>query len=189
MAASFPLRPAGFKNSHIHCHRNAFGREIPPDSKVSFSVLMDPIKVLELQSLTKVANEKNKTEGVEASIPYLAKIVQILDTHSSQRSQNNTASTIQAIEHKAIDARKDYADALFATHRYTECEVQMGLVCKTLERYLKRGDITDDLRRDLQSKLLVCYPRWADCYENLGNSHLASKVRQRTQKFQGQTVT
>lgn len=150
---------------------------------------MDPIKVLELQSLTKVANEKKKTEGVEASIPYLAKIVQILDTHTAQRSQNNTTSIIQATENMAIDARKNYADALFATHRYTECEVQMGIACKTLERYIKRADIADDLRRDLESKLLVCYPRWADCYENLGNSHLASKVRQRTQKLQGQTVT
>ncbi|KAG2180003.1 hypothetical protein INT43_003790 [Umbelopsis isabellina] len=150
---------------------------------------MDPIKVLELQSLTKVANEKKENEGVEASIPYLAKIVHVLDTHTSQLSQNTTTPSIQAIEHMAIYARKDYADALFATHRYTECEVQMGLVCRTLERYIKREDIADDSRRDLQSKLLVCYPRWADCYENLGNSHLASKVRQRTQKFQGQTVT
>ncbi|CAM0139592.1 hypothetical protein VKS41_004589 [Umbelopsis sp. WA50703] len=152
---------------------------------------MDPIKVFELQSLTKAANEKKKTEGIESSIPYLAKIVQVLDTQVSQRhlDKNTITPAIQAVGHMVIDARKDFADALFAAHRYTECEVQMGLICKSLERYITREDITDAIRGDLESKLLACYRRWADCYENLGNSHLASKIRQRMQKFEGQTVT
>lgn len=150
---------------------------------------MEPITIIELQSLTNAANAK-KTEGnLAASIPYLAKIVHILDTQTSKcRATQDIQNTAQSLELMTVDARREFADGLFRTYQYTESEVQMGLVCRSLEKYLRKLDPKESDSLGIESKLLAGYDAWADCYENLGKGFLATKIRERKQKL-NKTVT
>jgi hypothetical protein len=145
---------------------------------------MEPSTFIELQALTNAANSKKQEGNLAASIPYLAKIVHLMDTQiSKQRSAQDKSLTL-TLELMAVDSRTDFANALFQTHQYAECEVQTGLVCKFFERYLKKPDLSESERNGIESKLLVEYDAWADCYENLGNSFLADKIRKRKEKLQ-----
>lgn len=144
---------------------------------------MEPNTVIELQALTNAANAKKREGNLAASIPYLGKIVHLLDTQTSRQRSAQDKSMAQTLELMAAEARIDFANALFQTQQYAESEVQTGLVCKFFERYLKRPDLDQSERNGIQSKLLTEYDAWADCYENLGNSFLADKIRQRKEKL------
>jgi hypothetical protein len=144
---------------------------------------MEPTTIIELQGLTNAANAKKYEGNLAASIPYLGKIVHLLDTQTSRQRSAQDISMAQTLEHMAAEARIDFANALFQTQQYAECEVQTGLVCKFFERYLKKPDLNQSERNGIQSKLLAEYDAWADCYENLGNSFLADKIRKRKEKL------
>ncbi|KAG2179433.1 hypothetical protein INT44_006279 [Umbelopsis vinacea] len=143
---------------------------------------MEPNTLIELQALTNAANGKKREGNLTATIPYLGKIVHLLDTQTSKQRSAQDKSMTQTLELMGAEARIDFANALFQTQQYAECEVQTGLVCKFFERYLKKPDLNQSERIGIQSKLLVQYDAWADCYENLGNSFLADKIRKRKEK-------
>lgn len=166
------------QSPHFHNWLNELSN-LFPDCKP-----MEPLVIIELQSLTNAANKKKEEGNIAASIPYLAKIVHILDTQTPKRNttQNNQKAA-QSLELMTIDARREFADALFKTHQFTESEVQIGLVCKSLEKYLRKLDPSESDILGIESKLLASYDAWADCYENLGNAFLASKIQQRKQKL------
>lgn len=140
----------------------------PPHFLVSKS--MNPASLQELQVLQHVATRLQNQGDVKGSIPYLAKICQIVDNQRPEPEHRDAMDTVRAQAHAQL------AEAYFKTFQFTLCESQWMLA---LDIWEKR--VSDDA--SLRESLLHAYDQLKSCYETLGKTQMAHYMDKRKSKL------
>ncbi|KAI9270527.1 hypothetical protein BDA99DRAFT_534639 [Phascolomyces articulosus] len=110
---------------------------------------INPASLVELQVLSKVATEMQLQDNVKGSIPYLAKICQIVD--------NQQTDSKKAMDQIRAQAHVQLADAYFKSHQFVQCEASLSIAVKLWEKS----------RLDNQQHLASAYDQLKACYETL----------------------
>ncbi|CDH51563.1 predicted protein [Lichtheimia corymbifera JMRC:FSU:9682] len=97
---------------------------------------LNPATVMEINVLKRVAMEQQRTNP-GASIPYFAKICQIVD---NQRPPDNDPMRLNIIR---ADAHAQLADAYHKVQNWIQCEASLMVAVKIWERMLETPEETD----------------------------------------------
>ncbi|CAO3703833.1 unnamed protein product [Rhizopus stolonifer] len=102
----------------------------------------NPANLLEIQVLSKIVAELQTKKDISGTIPYLAKIVQIVDNQKIEKDQNYQR---QMKEYRQIQSRAhfDLGQAYFETHQYTSSEIYLSMAAKTWENLLKHENMLE----------------------------------------------
>ena len=130
------------------------------------SQYINPASLVELQVLSQVATGMQQQGNVKGSIPYLAKICQIVD---NQRTDNKPG-----LDQIRAQAHSQLADAYFKAQQFVQCEASLNLAVKIWEK-AKTTTTTD--------YLLSAYDQLVGCYEALGKSKMIEYMQQRKAKL------
>ncbi|KAI8644983.1 hypothetical protein BD408DRAFT_412459 [Parasitella parasitica] len=156
-----------------------------PQSLQSNSV--NPANLVELQVLTNIVAQLQANNDMKGSIPYLAKIAQIvanqrldkpsLATNDKQHyyQQLNELSKVQA------DAYAQLADAYFQTQQFILCESNLILSVKMWERLLRYDPASTDTTK---LRLKAAYNQLAEAYKAMGKLQLAQHMEIKLKKME-----
>lgn len=125
--------------------------------------------------LKRVAMEQQKTNP-GASIPYLAKICQIVD---NQRPPENDPMRLNIIR---ADAHAQLADAYHKVQNWIQCEASLMVAVKIWERILETPEESDG-KMTARTRLGEAYDILRICYDTLGNRRLAELMEKRKSKL------
>ena len=146
-----------------------------PQPQQLHSQTLNPASLMEINVLKRVAMEQQKT-NVRASIPYFAKICQIVD---NQRSPDDDPMPLNIIR---ADAHAQLADAYYKVQNWIQCEASLMVAVKIWERMLEMPEETDGKMTAL-TRLGNAYDLLRICYGSLGNSRLAELMDKRKSKL------
>ncbi|ORY91234.1 hypothetical protein BCR43DRAFT_498735 [Syncephalastrum racemosum] len=118
----------------------------------------NPASAMELRILEAVVQD---CPTVKASIPYLAKICQIVDQDSPPETRAR--------------AHVRLANAYFKTQQFIQCEASLTHAVKLYEK-------SDNNNNDNGEELDQAYAQLRDCYDALGKRQLAEHIETRRQK-------
>lgn len=148
---------------------------VPPQSLHSSSV--NPANLLELQVLTKVVTQLQSDNNIRGSIPYLAKIVQIVEHHKLDRPDRNDATKKQRYYQQLNELRKvkanayaQLAGAYFQTQQYVLCESSLLVSVKIWENLALHDALQDT------GVLRLAYEQLKASYEQMGKTQLAQHM-------------
>lgn len=136
---------------------------------------LNPATVMEINVLKRVAMEQQKSNP-GASIPYFAKICQIVD---NQRPPENDPMRLNIIR---ADAHAQLADAYYKVQNWIQCEASLMVAVKIWERMLETPEETDG-KMTARTRLGEAYDILRICYDTLGNRRLAEMIDQRKSKL------
>ncbi|OAD78473.1 hypothetical protein PHYBLDRAFT_163578 [Phycomyces blakesleeanus NRRL 1555(-)] len=147
--------------------------------------------LLELQVLTQVVLQHQEKNDIRGSIPYLAKIAQIIDnqrivkpTDDIDASQSTYDSQIRELNKLKADAHSQLADAYFKTANHVQCEASLTWSVKIWERLIKQDKTTKTTANDdIKPLLLNAYDQLKECYEALGKPSMAKHMETRKAKL------
>ncbi|KAI9360687.1 hypothetical protein BD770DRAFT_384628 [Pilaira anomala] len=148
-----------------------------PTPQQLHSSSINPANLVELQVLTQVVAQLQSNEDIRGSIPYLAKIVQILENQKLEKpkgdqdklgyyKQYNQLRLVQA------DAHAQLAEAYFKTQQFISCESSLLKSVKIWEKLVQHGNVTGDLR----PQLTQAYIQLQESYEAMGKAQLAQHI-------------
>ncbi|KAI9027155.1 hypothetical protein CLU79DRAFT_717207 [Phycomyces nitens] len=140
--------------------------------------------LLELQVLTQVVVQHQAKNDIRGSIPYLAKIAQIIDNQRIVKPTIDSCQSTYDIQTRELaklkaDAHSQLADAYFKTANHVQCEASLTLSVKIWERLQK--DQTNNA--DIRPLLLNAYDQLKECYEALGKPSMAKHMETRKTKL------
>ncbi|KAG1451415.1 hypothetical protein G6F56_008095 [Rhizopus delemar] len=138
---------------------------------------VNPANLLEIQVLSKIVTELRTKKDISGTIPYLAKIVQIVDNQKIEKDHNYHR---QMKEYRQVQSRAhfDLGQAYFETHQYTSSETYLSMAAKTWENLLKYENMLE-----LKDCLHVVYDYLKTCYESMGKNQLAQHMESRKTKL------
>lgn len=136
---------------------------------------LNPASLMEINVLKRVAMEQQKT-NVQASIPYYAKICQIVD---NQRLPDNDTMPLNTIR---ADAHAQLADAYYKVQNWIQCEASLMVAVKIWERMLEMPEESDG-KLTAKTRLGEAYDILRTCYNTLGKSRLAELMEKRKSKL------
>lgn len=152
---------------------------MPPQPQALRSNSVNPANLVELEVLTKIVTQLQNNNDIKGSIPYLAKIVQIVANQRLERptsasedkqhyhQQLNELSKVQA------DAYAQLADAYFQTQQFIACESNLILSVKIWERLLKHDPASIETTK---LRLKTAYKQLSEVYEAMGKTQLAQHM-------------
>lgn len=152
---------------------------MPPQPQALRSNSVNPANLVELEVLTKIVTQLQNNNDIKGSIPYLAKIVQIVANQRLERptsasedkqhyyQQLNELSKVQA------DAYAQLADAYFQTQQFITCESNLILSVKIWERLLKHDPASIETTK---LRLKTAYKQLSEVYEAMGKTQLAQHM-------------
>ncbi|KAG2219099.1 hypothetical protein INT45_005830 [Circinella minor] len=135
------------------------------------SQYINPASLVELQVLDQVVTGMQQQGNVKGSIPYLAKICQIVD---NQHTDNKTA-----LDQIRAQAHAQLADAYFKAQQFIQCEASLNLAIKIWEKATN----TKSPETTTINYLLSAYDQLIECYEVLGKSKMIEYIKQRKTKL------
>ncbi|KAI8377792.1 uncharacterized protein BYT42DRAFT_571716 [Radiomyces spectabilis] len=147
---------------------------------------INPSKLMELEVLSQVVSTLQAKNDFKASIPYLAKMAQIVDNQqigpsspSSPSSQTPEQRRQQQylLDKLKADAHARLADAYYKTGRFIESEASLSLSVKLWETLMSKG--YDDVR----PLLMKAYDSLGQCYEALHKPQMVKHMQTRKQKL------
>jgi hypothetical protein len=158
---------------------------VPPQSLHSNSV--NPANLLELQVLTKVITQLQSNNDIRGSIPYLAKIVQIIDHQKLDRPNRDEDAIKQQHYYRQLnelrkvkaDAYAQLADAYFQTQQYVLCESSLLVSVKIWENLVRHDALQET------SALKLAYEQLKACYEQMGKTQLAQHMETKLSRLSG----
>lgn len=136
---------------------------------------INPANLLELKVLHQIATKLQSEGNVKGSIPYFAKICQIVD--NQRIDGDDTDAKRDALDTIRAQAHIQLADAYFKTLQFTQCESSLSLAVKIFEKQMQRDIIID------RNQLARAYEQLHDCYDALGKHQLADFMDERRQKL------
>ncbi|KAI8350346.1 hypothetical protein EDC96DRAFT_519641 [Choanephora cucurbitarum] len=150
-----------------------------PQTIISSSV--NPANLLELKVLSNIVSQLQEQGDMGQAIPYLAKMVQIVDSQRLEKPtdpQNKTPyySQLNELQKLKADAYSQLAFAYLKTHQFVQCESWLTSSIKLWEkliRYDPQG----------QPSLMVAYEALIECYMAMGKDHLAQHIQTRLCKL------
>lgn len=152
---------------------------MPPQPQALRSNSVNPANLVELEVLTKIVTQLQNNNDIKGSIPYLAKIVQIVANQRLERpasasedkqhyyQQLNELSKVQA------DAYAQLADAYFQTQQFITCESNLILSVKIWERLVKHDPASVETTK---LRLKTAYKQLSEAYEAMGKTQLAQHM-------------
>ncbi|KAI8147941.1 hypothetical protein BJV82DRAFT_575087 [Fennellomyces sp. T-0311] len=125
---------------------------------------INPASLVELRVLSQVADQMQKEDDIKGSIPYLAKICQIVD---NQHTKDKVS-----LDQIRAQAHAQLADAYFKSHQFIQCEATLTIAVKIWEK-----------SNSSRQQLLNAYGLLKACYETMGKQKLADYMDQRKVKL------
>jgi hypothetical protein len=167
--------------SRIYLYK--FKMSVPPQSLRSSSI--NPANLLELQVLTKVITQLQSNNDIRGSIPYLAKIVQIvehqkLDRPSDPTKQSHYYQQLNELRKVKADAYAQLADAYFQTQQYILCESSLLVSVKLWENLVRHDALQET------GALRLAYEQLKICYEQMGKIQLAQHMETKLSRLTGE---
>ncbi|KAI8982213.1 hypothetical protein BDF20DRAFT_912408 [Mycotypha africana] len=155
------------------------------------SKTVNPANLLELQVLTKIVTDLQKRkqkDGIRGSIPYLAKIVQIVENQTlekpslsaSQQEKDKYYKRLNELRKVQADAYAQLADAYFRTQNFILCESNLSIAVKHWEKLLEHDASSV---KYCQTRLKDAYEQLAEAYEQMGKENLAQHMKTRKAKL------
>ncbi|CEP14659.1 hypothetical protein [Parasitella parasitica] len=156
-----------------------------PQSLQSNSV--NPANLVELQVLTRIVEQLQTNNDMKGSIPYLAKIVQIVANQRLEKpspttkdkqhyyQQLNELSKVQA------DAYAQLAAAYFQTQQFISCEANLILSVKMWEKLLRHDPASIDTTK---LRLKAAYKQLAEAYAAMGKLQLAQHMEAKLERLE-----
>ncbi|KAI8070176.1 hypothetical protein BDF21DRAFT_425143 [Thamnidium elegans] len=144
-----------------------------PQSLHSSSI--NPANLVELQVLTQVITQLQSTNDIAGAIPYLAKIVQIVNNQKLVKPSEPTANYYQQLNQLRLvqaDAYSQLADAYFHTQQFIKCESNLLQSVRIWEKLVQHGNASEDLK----PRLKQAYGMLKTCYEDMGKGQLAQHM-------------
>jgi hypothetical protein len=155
---------------------------MPPSPQSLHSSTVNPANLLELQVLTQVATQLQCNNDIRGSIPYLAKIAQIVDNQKLARPareepQDNYYAQLNQLRKVKADAYAQLADAYFKTQQFVLCESSLLSSVKIWEKLVQHTN------EDLSVQLKAGYKQLKACYEAMGKTQLARHMETKLSKL------
>ncbi|KAG1462068.1 hypothetical protein G6F46_001091 [Rhizopus delemar] len=149
-----------------------------PQSLISNTV--NPANLLEIQILSNIITELHSKNDIRGSIPYLAKIVQIIDNQKLERGSDKDRYYRQLNEYRKVQSRAhfDLGEAYFKTQDFISSEISLSIAVKSWEKLLKYEN-TVEFKKDLS----IAYDYLKICYESMGKHQLAQYMESRKAKL------
>lgn len=154
-----------------------------PQSLQSNSI--NPANLLEIQVLTQVINELQSKNDIKGTIPYLAKIVQIVDNQKLDRPSRDEGQAkldhyyqqLNQLRKVKADAHAQLANAYFQTQQFILCESSLILSVKIWEKLVQHSS------EDFSVQLKSGYSQLKACYEAMGKNQLAQHADNKLAKL------
>ncbi|CAO3656486.1 unnamed protein product [Mucor fragilis] len=161
---------------------------MPPQPQALRSNSVNPSNLVELQVLTKIVNQLQSNNDMKGSIPYLAKIVQIVANQRLERPSSTATEDIKQRYYQQLnelskvqaDAYAQLADAYFQTQQFVTCESNLILSVKIWERLLKHDAASTDT---IRPRLKAAYKQLEEAYEAMGKTQLAQHMATRLDRL------
>ncbi|KAI8340166.1 hypothetical protein BC941DRAFT_419597, partial [Chlamydoabsidia padenii] len=144
------------------------------------STSINPANLLELEVLSRIVSEKHTNNDVRGSIPYLAKMAQIIDNQRLEKG--STLQQQQALSTLQADAHRQLGQAYMNTGQYTQAEASLTNSTKKLE-YLLKGGGDNNNNKMITNQLLQGYDLLKECFEVLGKPHMVQGMENRKLKY------
>lgn len=144
---------------------------------------VNPANLLELQVLTQVATQLQSNNDIQGSIPYLAKIAQIVDNQKLDRPppeepQENYYQQFNQLREIKADAYAQLADAYFKTNQFVLCENSLLSSVKIWEKLVQHSKGEDFTRQRRAG-----YEQLKACYEAMGKTQLSQHMETKISKL------
>ena len=145
----------------------------PPQSLQSKSV--NPSNLLELQVLTQVVTQLQANKDVRGSIPYLAKIAQIVENQTlvkptEKEGLDHYYQQLNQLNKVKADANAQLGNAYFQTQQFILCESVLLRSVKLWE------NLVQHTTENFNPQLKASYQQLKTCYESLGKTQLAQHM-------------
>ncbi|KAL9541094.1 hypothetical protein PS6_010461 [Mucor atramentarius] len=136
---------------------------MPPQPQALRSNSVNPSNLVELQVLTKIVTQLQGSNDMKGSIPYLAKIVQIV---ANQRLEKPSPAAPD-------ESKQRYYQQLNELSKFITCESNLILSVKIWERLLKHDPASIDT---ITPRLKAAYKQLNEAYEAMGKTQLAQHM-------------
>ncbi|KAI9323085.1 hypothetical protein BX666DRAFT_2021848 [Dichotomocladium elegans] len=136
---------------------------------------VNPASLVELQVLSKIAAQLQASGDVKGSIPYLAKICQIVD--------NQQADSTRSLDLVRADAHYQLGGAYFRANQFQQCEASLMISVKLWENHQRRQPKQEKGEKSFFDRLSSSYDMLATSYESLGKQQLAEQMGKRKLKL------
>jgi hypothetical protein len=160
---------------------------MPPQPQALRSNSVNPANLVELQVLTKIVTQLQNNNDIKGSIPYLAKIVQIVSnqrlerpTSASEDKQQHYYQQLNELSKVQADAYAQLADAYFQTQQFITCESNLILSVKIWERLLKHDPASIEITK---LRLKIAYKQLSEAYEAMGKTQLAQHMESKLERL------
>jgi murein L,D-transpeptidase YcbB/YkuD len=153
------------------------------------STSINPANLIELQLLSQIVTQKQSANDIRGSIPYLAKMAQIID---NQRLETTVAASspqqqqLQQQQHTLrllqADAHRQLGQAYMKIGQYIQAEASLTITIQRLESLLK-GDNAATSHTIVVNQLIEGYDLLKECFELLGKPHMVQGMENRKRKY------
>ncbi|CAO3633761.1 unnamed protein product [Cunninghamella blakesleeana] len=164
---------------------------------------INPANLMELQVLSQVVLDKQKQNDIKGSIPYLAKMTQIIDhqqlsttkQHKKQKDDGNYDDNIgnnvddmndQKEKERLLfslqaEAHKQLADSYLKTGQYIQAEASYTISTKRLETLCKKNN--EKPNNETRLELIQIYDNLIECYQMMNKPHMVRGIENRKLKY------
>lgn len=164
---------------------------MPPKPQALNSSSVNPANLVELQVLTKVITQLQNNGDIRGSIPYLAKVVQIVDNQKLDKPDPETLKTdnyqrqkyhkqLNELRKVKADAYANLADAYFHTQQFVVCETSLLISVKIWEK-LKQYEPNEIEASNAHLK--AAYQQLLEAYEAMNKPHMAQHMANKLSKL------
>ncbi|KAI8372154.1 hypothetical protein BD560DRAFT_395328 [Blakeslea trispora] len=151
-----------------------------PQAIISSSV--NPANLLELKVLSSIVSQLQDQGDVGQAIPYLAKMVQIVDSQRLDPKPTDPErrpayyQQFNELQKLKAESYSQLAFAYLATHQFIPCESWLTSAVKVWEKLVRHDP-------SLVESLTVAYEKLIECYLAMGKNQLAQHISTRLQKL------
>ncbi|KAI9303296.1 hypothetical protein BJ944DRAFT_268658 [Cunninghamella echinulata] len=167
---------------------------------------INPANLMELQVLSQVVADKQGKNDIKGSIPYLAKMTQIIDhqqipkqngnnknnnisdknNNDNSNSNNNNPQSNKKEQQRILfslqaDAYKQLGDAYLKTGQYIQAEASFTMSTKRLELLCKKNDVRPN--NETRLELMELYDKLIQCYQYMNKPHMVRGIEDRKLKY------
>lgn len=155
------------------------------------STSINPANLIELELLSQIVTERQSANDICGSIPYLAKMAQIIDNQrleetlaasSPQQQQQQQRQQRQTFRLLQADAHRQLGQAYMKTGQYIQAEASLSITIQRLESLMK-DDTTATSHTIIVNQLIEGYDLLKECFELLGKPHMVQGMENRKRKY------
>ncbi|KAG2199632.1 hypothetical protein INT47_005157 [Mucor saturninus] len=149
---------------------------MPPAPQALHSSSVNPANLVELQVLTQVSSQLQSSGDVAGSIPYLAKIVQILENQQLEKKSSRYKQQCEQLRRVQADAHAQLGDAYYKTGQYVVCEHALLRSVKIWEKLVQQDS-------SVCGPLRAAYEQLKSSYEAMGKTQLAQHIETKLERL------